>query len=70
MPISLLILVVFQDVVRRKQRELVVHKKEKSQLGGLRWRILPCLLRNALPQLVILGLRQELFCDIELSIMF
>lgn len=41
MPISLLILVVFQYVVRRKQRELVVHKKEKSQLGGLEWCILP-----------------------------
>lgn len=44
MPISLLILVVFQYVVRRKQRELV-HEREKSQLGGLEWCILPCLLK-------------------------
>lgn len=40
MPISLLILVVFQYVVRRKQRELVVYKREKSQLKGLEWCIL------------------------------
>lgn len=41
MPISLLILVTFQYVVRRKERELVVHEKEKCQLGGLEWYILP-----------------------------
>lgn len=60
MPISLLILVVFEYVVRRKQRAC---SRERVGLNGV---FCHKSSQNALPQLVILGLRQELFCDLEL----
>lgn len=64
MPISLLILVVFEYVVRRKQR--ACSREKKIDWVGLNGVFCHKSSQNALPRLVILGLRQELFCDLEL----
>lgn len=69
MPISLLILVVFECVVRRKERAFCSREREKKSIG---WAQMVCSAmssQNAPPQLVIVGFRQELFCDLELSLL-
>lgn len=67
MPVSLLIFVACKYVLRRQKREFVVHGKGKNRLGGLHGAFSAKPSQSALPQLVILGLRQELFGDLELS---
>lgn len=56
-------------VLKRVKRELVVHGRKICHLGGVRGAFSSRSSRSAMPQLGIVGFRQELFGDLELSLL-